>query len=422
MEWTVAVWVALWLGLPTLALALEGQRDPNEKQRLGQWLARRTALSPAAWLRRANVRFLRIFDRLYRPWWMYRWARDPHGRKLDAVRARLGNLAWGTIWIGLPAWVVADWLLGLLSFTQSRDGGLVLVTLLAISLTLLSGYLLWQLATAAVERYLPYSWAALVGLMFLIGLIPGLLYSLGLGLRAIGIEHAAHVTDQPLWLQSLVAAAVVVIGSETPRWLARVPSLQVWYYVWLPRAILTSFLAIGIIGAFTAGARTAFWHDFQQERGLAVLGFVLFNLLADAYSLAETRWVLWAARRARLPVLLLCLGLDLVLSAGIYLAIPALLGELPSVLAAISLGGDKPWLGILFWPTFSTSALFYAFVASALLLRVSHGPLTRTFSLLDTWFDLQERPVFSLSVALAALVFVAFPVGWGISGLWGVLG
>jgi len=100
-----------------------------------------------------------------------------------------------------------------------------------------------------------------------------------------------------------------------------------------------------------------------------------------------------------------------VASAAIYLVLPTILW--PQILEfgdAMLFRGNRPWLRILFWTTFSTSFMFYLFVAAALLVR----PLTRglgLFDMLSGQSDLQANPVWCLAVAMAVVVTVLFLAG-----------
>ena len=142
-----------------------------------------------------------------------------------------------------------------------------------------------------------------------------------------------------------------------------------------------------------------------------VLAFVAFNFFADGVSLLETRWVLCRGSSASLGMLASLVIFDLVASAAIYLVLPTILW--PQILEigdAMLFRGNRPWLRILFWTTFSTSFMFYLFVAAALLVR----PLTRglgLFDMLSGQFDLQANPVWCLAVAMAVVVTVLFLAG-----------
>lgn len=100
------------------------------------------------------------------------------------------------------------------------------------------------------------------------------------------------------------------------------------------------------------------------------------------------------------------LVVDLVLSAVIFLFLPLVLWEAPDFLEAAVFEGDRPWLGIFFWTTFSTSVMFYLFFTVGLIL------------ILESWFikiirpvarflDVETHPFSCIGVALVMLVIVA---------------
>ena len=92
-----------------------------------------------------------------------------------------------------------------------------------------------------------------------------------------------------------------------------------------------------------------------------------------------------------------------------------ILGELPALWEAIFFEGDRPWLGILFWSTFSTSVVFYLFVIAAVLVRL-FAALARFFGWATS--PLQAHPVLCIAIAMALVVTVGFA---GV-GAWRVVG
>jgi len=135
---------------------------------------------------------------------------------------------------------------------------------------------------------------------------------------------------------------------------------------------------------------------------------VAFNVFADGVSLWETRWVLEKGPTAKIPTLLGLLVLDFLLSGIIYLALPlALWPQILDFWDAVRFQGEQPWLGLLFWTTFSTSFIFYAFVVAALIMRPLWA-LAVGFGRLGNIFNLEEHPVRCLSVAMALVVTAVF--------------
>lgn len=137
---------------------------------------------------------------------------------------------------------------------------------------------------------------------------------------------------------------------------------------------------------------------------MSVISFVGFNVLADTVSLAETRWILGRGRDVSTVRLVSLLVLDIFLSAGIFMALPLVLWELPDFIDGITFSGPRPWLGILFWSTFATSAVFYLYVLGILLARIIFAPVRITASKIDYTQD----PWFALVLACGMVITVLF--------------
>ena len=63
------------------------------------------------------------------------------------------------------------------------------------------------------------------------------------------------------------------------------------------KALVSSLLFIVILGLIQMDVGLDFIQAVNQE-GVAVVGFVAFNIFADAVSLVETRWVLTRGAQA----------------------------------------------------------------------------------------------------------------------------
>lgn len=176
------------------------------------------------------------------------------------------------------------------------------------------------------------------------------------------------------------------------------------------RALAWSLGFIVIAGTGAALLIPNVLDSFRAEldaTGPTLFAFVAFNMFADSASLWETRWVLRRGLKASWYSLLGLLVLDLLLSAAIFLYLPLVLGELPDFWkAAFFFGGNRPWLGVLFWTTFSTSAVFYLFVISSLLVR----PLSRVPKLVQH-LQVERQPVRVLTLAAVIVVTVVY---WGV--------
>ena len=103
---------------------------------------------------------------------------------------------------------------------------------------------------------------------------------------------------------------------------------------------------------------------------------------------------------------------ELLLSAAVFI-LPTTMWELPTFWDAIVFRGDRPWLGVLFWTTLSTSALFYLFVLAAALT----GPLSRVSRAVRLKLDPESEPVLALTAALVIGVTVAFLLGAGATAI-----
>jgi hypothetical protein len=177
------------------------------------------------------------------------------------------------------------------------------------------------------------------------------------------------------------------------------------------RAIASSVLFIGLLTLLFRSAAHSFVNELRTNP--LVMAMVAFNLFGDAVSLVETRWLLLLSRGLSMLGIIGMLFLDLVLSAFLYLVLPAIAGIHWNILfLAAKFDGPHPWMGILFWSTFFTSLLFYLFVASMLLLRMAL-PAFKILNKMDKWFALYEHPVRLITVAMFVLETAGFLI-WGL--------
>lgn len=175
------------------------------------------------------------------------------------------------------------------------------------------------------------------------------------------------------------------------------------------KTLVYSLFFVGVVSLFQVEAALSFVEAINAN-GPRLLVFVAYNVFADGVSLLETRWILRRGMDAGTAKLLALLVLDLVLSAAIFLFLPMVLWDIPSFLEAALFRGDRPWLGILFWSTFSTSATFYVFVLSSLLIRpLAHVPKVGRFLAIDA------QPVLILTIAVGTAVTLTYVVGAGVA-------
>ena len=168
------------------------------------------------------------------------------------------------------------------------------------------------------------------------------------------------------------------------------------------KASLSSILVVILVGLINLDATNSFVEAIDGE-GIQVIGFVGFNIFADAISLVETRWVLQRGATAGVMKLLGWLAIDLILSGTIFFLLPLALWEVRAFSEAILFKGERPWFGILFWSTFSTSVAFYVFVISALLLKLFHAAIRATRSMVVSRVvcKLREGRVLPVAIEMA---------------------
>lgn len=132
------------------------------------------------------------------------------------------------------------------------------------------------------------------------------------------------------------------------------------------RSFLSSLIFMIVISFVFPGAFRSFYL-LVQDKGFIFLTFIAFNMFADTVSLVETRWLLENSLKVKYVKIFLLLSLDLILSASIYLILPAIVNQnFTQFFIGVIFRGDMPWIGILFWTTFSTSIIFYIFIFVAI--------------------------------------------------------
>lgn len=174
------------------------------------------------------------------------------------------------------------------------------------------------------------------------------------------------------------------------------------------RAMLTSLGAMVVIGLLRWDTVRALMSDINLL-GWSIAGYVLLNVCVDSFSLLETRLVLKLASRGSCLRFFGVVILDVLASATIFLAIPVASGNLGTFLDAIVFKGPHPWIGILFWSSFSTSFLFYLYLLSAGVLAGLQA-FVRGFLRLDRFLPISEKPFRCLglvAMVITTLMFVA---------------
>ncbi|PKB57302.1 MAG: hypothetical protein BZY73_03730 [SAR202 cluster bacterium Casp-Chloro-G3] len=372
MEWLLGIFA--WLGavaaLLTIGEFLDRWLKESTKVQLTNNLAMLVTSNATNWLRTTNRMFLAAFGRVY------------------GGNERLWEQA---IWTGLlasPLIVAATQQIVVLNGTGSTDT----TRTLAVALGLTGVLALLGLISIPAFRDSDFSVKEAVGGGILGGILGGIFGILGVGILG-GIGGA-------------IFGGIGAIGSGIG--IIRIP-ISPW------KALVSSLIVLLVASIIFNEAGWAFWRAIQANPW--VLTFVAFNVFADGVSLWETRWVLEKGATARVPKLVGLLVLDFVLSGVIYLVLPlALWPQILEFWDAWQFKGEQPWLGLLFWTTFSTSFLFYGFVLAALLVRPLRAAAVG-LGVVGNWFGLEEHPVRCLSVAMALVVTLIF----GGVGAWEII-
>lgn len=176
------------------------------------------------------------------------------------------------------------------------------------------------------------------------------------------------------------------------------------------RAIVSSIAFVFLVGTRFPDAGRAFVSEIWAS-GFLVLSYLAFNVFADAVSLIETKWILGKSQSVSRPALVFLLLSDVVLSAVIYLLLPLFVGQDLSVfVAAVQFSGPSPWMGILFWSTFSTSAIFYLFVVAVFTLQLL-WPVTRFFKRVGEVIEFEDHPATFLAFTVDSIIVLIHAVG-----------
>lgn len=179
------------------------------------------------------------------------------------------------------------------------------------------------------------------------------------------------------------------------------------------RAILSSLLFVLIVGSVFRDAGTTFITELAIT-GYLTISYLVFNIFADAISLMETRWILRKSKHFGPIALAIALVGDIVLSAGIYLILPLFVGQnLSELLLAITFRGPDPWMGILFWSTFSTSLLFYLFVLAVVVSHFVRPIVFRIFGVLRIFDNYDDHPALLIGLAVDGIL-VVFYIAYGL--------
>ena len=385
MEWylIISAWALTSAGIVTAGLYLRGPRSAEVGSRL-QGLLHKGGPD-----RRYVSAFLVVFDRLFS-------GRVPMGPILPLEK---------TLWVGVilaPAIVFilrfGTWIVG-----RSQPSKLNLL-LIAISIAFVYSIVLWAwLRLPRRVRTFDVVPAALFVVVPLIGL-PLVFVSIG------------FVDSLPVWRLAIVGLGVFYVNGLV--WVVGVLIAPFrrgdgfrQFPIHLGKVIAASAFFTAIVGLIQWDATKSFFDVIDTDGPVAVT-FVAYNVFADGISLIKTRWLLERSATAGMKTRIGLLGLDLLLSAAVFI-LPTTMWELPTFWDAIIFRGDRPWVGVLFWTTLSTSALLYFFVLAAALT----GPLSRVSRAVRLKLDPESEPMLALTAALVVGVTVAFLLGAGAAAI-----
>jgi hypothetical protein len=171
--------------------------------------------------------------------------------------------------------------------------------------------------------------------------------------------------------------------------------------------VLSSLFAIILFSSYKLDLISSFIIDHQQFFNYFV-PFVFLNILADSFSIVETRYMLSKAVSGSQKRLVFFLFLDFLVSSLIYLIIPILSGNLNLYVEAIFFNGKMPWVGIFYWSSLFTSLFLYLYILSFFVLNI--------FYKFSNFEYLAERPSHSLGGILSIVVigFYLLSIWWGI--------
>lgn len=376
-------WVATCAGLFTIGNALDKMLTADAKSAFAKKIAIAVTPDPVRWMRAMSSAFVTLFDRVYG------WRRSVINKTL-----------WQVIIFCYAVFLIARLILWLFALIVPSTE-LILATSIYVAIgaiLFLRASRSFTVLTDVDEHGIPA--ASLLNRAFIVPLVYGMVM---LGMIVLGVFIVfSRMGSSPrvaigLSIGIAIALPLLVLVAIVPD---RV------HYVNPVRAILSSFAFMLILALVVPDAARSF-IDLVAAGNWLLLSFVAFNIFADAISLVETRWILRTSRTAGVLRILGLLVLDLVLSGVIYLVLPLIANQdLRVLMDALRFRGSMPWMGILFWTTFSTSAFFYLFVISVLTRKLL-TPITR---LLPKWIDVENHPAGTVACAMGAVCTVAFAI------------
>jgi hypothetical protein len=188
------------------------------------------------------------------------------------------------------------------------------------------------------------------------------------------------------------------------------------------RILMTSVVVTSTLALVAHAARLVTLEEIRT----AVFGpdwvFLALNMFADSFSMIETYGILWFASKALaeggvvsrfgaigiVGAFVVLFAVDILASGFLFLVFPLISGT--DLWEAIVFQGDKRWIGVLFWSSMFTSAMFYLVVCLSVAITLVR-PLRNRIR------DLQKTRLASLSeenpfAVLAIIVMLLSALGW----------
>ena len=409
-------WIASIAAIVTIAVRLEGWLSPAGREKLNVFVDRRILREPHTWLTDVSEGFLFLFDRVFgwdaRPGQKAIWT----GVFLTYSVFPLAHLVLLIAGIPTPS---TELILGAVLFVASVSAFLVAALLKGPDL--LPGLRAWRDSNVPLQIK-PIAVPVLLGMgAVILGVSGTVLIIHGIG---VSVENIAALS-----IGACLALPLLLAISQIPNRFHPISPMKSIFssMIWLMFLCLAfpevaaSFLLDDDVQKLISGEielgsipdelLEAIANDHASWVGPVL--FLVYNLVADTVSLAETRFILLKSLNVPFGRVAFLLLIDIVLSTLIYVALPLIAGQdLEHLWQAVFFKGPVPYLGLLFWSTFATSFLFYLFVLSSALLFVL-SPLSVFARKLSTVFDLNEHPL----AAIAAVMITILTIGMFIVGI-----
>ena len=396
----VVDWVAVTVGCIATAHILNDWNKGAKRAKLVNVFQ-----NPLNWLHEVSQIFITLFDRIY------------------IVRNySINHSVWTAILLSYCIFIISRfflWISGIpVPSTQLILSAVLLVSLIAALVTLavieffkiLNDFIK---SNAEISLSLLYE-KRILGIILLgmsaifIGVICG-----SFSFQFMGINQQTIITFA---MGSGVGLPVLIVVSLIPSNI---------YPISAVRSFISSIIFLVVLSIIFPNATESFYISIKRlwdtdpgsllvsvkEGNVSWLGpifLIIYNLFADAISLKQTRWILKKSLNSKMLSIIILLILDLMLSGLIYIMLPLIAGQNMSDLwEAIFFDGPKPYLGLFFWSTFSTSFIFYLFVFSAFSLALLE-PIFVLLRKLDPFFKLNENPIRGAAILLVLIETIGF--------------